>query len=131
MNKIKNKNITKKKINRGIISANAHIYCTFNNTIVTITDSYGNTLGWCNGGKTGFKGARKSTPFAGGQAARFISLEAMQMGIKNLDVFIKGYGPGRDPAVRGLYNAGLKITSITDVTALPHNGTRPSKRRRT
>jgi small subunit ribosomal protein S11 len=121
---------TKKKINRGILSGIANIHCSFNNTIITITDIKGNVLGWSNGGTVGFKGSRKATPFASSKASNSLAQEALQMGLKNLDIRVKGFGPGRDPAIRGLYNAGLKINSLSDVTPLPHNGVRPPKKRR-
>lgn len=90
----------------------------------------GNTLGWSNGGIVGFKGSRKATPFASSKSSSSLAQEALQMGLKTLDIRVKGFGPGRDPAIRGLYNAGLKINSLSDVTPLPHNGVRAAKKRR-
>ncbi len=108
----------------------AHIYATFNNTIITITDQQGNTLSWGSGGTSGFKGSRKSTPYAAGQAAQNAARAAQEHGVREVDVFVKGPGPGREQAIRSLMGGGLKITSITDVTPIPHNGCRPPKRRR-
>jgi small subunit ribosomal protein S11 len=108
----------------------AHIHASFNNTIVTITDRQGNTLSWATSGGSGFRGSRKSTPFAAQVAAERASEAAQEFGLKNLDVQVKGPGPGREPAVRALNNAGYKITNITDVTPIPHNGCRPPKKRR-
>lgn len=120
----------KHKLNRGIISGIAHIYASFNNTIVTITDPQGNAVLSASAGSSGFKGARKSTPFAGGKASRTVGDNAIQTGMKNVDVFVKGPGPGRESAIRSLCASGLNITSITDVTPLAHNGCRPKKKRR-
>lgn len=122
--------ITKKKAHRGITAGIAHIYASFNNTIVTITDVQGNTISWSTAGSSGFKGARKSTVFAAQRAAKNASNGAEDCGVKTLDVLVKGPGPGRDAALRTLNNQGFKITSITDVTPLPHNGVRPKKQRR-
>ena len=108
----------------------AHIHATFNNTIVTITDVSGNVISWASAGACGFKGSRKSTPFAAQVAADRAGQVAKEYGMKNLDVNIKGPGPGRESAVRALNNAGFKITSISDVTPIPHNGCRPPKKRR-
>ena len=108
----------------------AHIQATFNNTLVTITDMSGNVVAWSSAGAQGFKGSRKSTPFAAQVAAERASNTAIEHGMKRVDVFIKGPGPGRDSAVRALNTAGLKINSISDVTPIPHNGCRPPKRRR-
>ena len=120
----------RKKVNRGITNGIATIHCSFNNTIITVTDTDGNALGWGSGGIAGFKGSRKATPFASSKASSNVAKEAMQIGLKSIDIKIKGFGPGRDPAIRGLYNAGLKINSLSDVTPLPHNGVRPAKKRR-
>jgi len=109
----------------------AHIHATFNNTIVTMTDRQGNTVAWSSGGKVGFKGSRKSTSFAARQAAQSAAREAMDLGMSEVDVFVKGPGPGREAAIRSLQAAGLKVRSITDVTPIPHNGCRPPKKRRT
>ena len=116
----------KKNVSHG----QAHIKSTFNNTIVTITDLDGNTLSWASAGNVGFKGSRKSTPFAAQVAAERAGRAAQECGVKNIEVRIKGPGPGRESAVRALNAVGLKISSIADVTPVPHNGCRPPKRRR-
>jgi small subunit ribosomal protein S11 len=121
---------TRKKVKRTVTDGVAHIYATFNNTIVTITDRQGNSLAWATAGGSGFRGSRKSTPFAAQVAAEKAGTRAKDFGMKNLDVLVKGPGPGRDSAVRSLNNIGFKITNITDVTPIPHNGCRPPKRRR-
>lgn len=121
---------TKKKTKRTVTDGVAHIYASFNNTIITITDRQGNTLSWATSGGSGFRGSRKSTPFAAQVAAERAGTAAQDYGLKNLDVLVKGPGPGRESAVRSLNAMGYKITNITDVTPLPHNGCRPSKRRR-
>ncbi len=108
----------------------AHIKATFNNTIVTLTDIYGNVIAWSSAGRVGFKGSRKSTPFAAQQAAQAAAKEAMALGLQRVEVQIKGPGSGREAAVRALQAAGLEITAIRDVTPIPHNGCRPPKRRR-
>ena len=108
----------------------AHIHACFNNTIITITDRQGNTLAWATAGGSGFRGSRKSTPFAAQVAAERLSTVKEDFGMLNLDVYIKGPGPGRESAVRSLNAAGFKILNITDVTPIPHNGCRPPKRRR-
>ncbi len=108
----------------------AHIHATFNNTIVTITDVYGNVISWASAGKVGFKGSRKSTPFAAQVAAENAAKEAMDLGLARVEVLVKGPGSGREAAVRALQAAGLEITAIRDVTPIPHNGCRPPKRRR-
>ncbi len=123
-------NVTRKKIRRVVVDGVAHIHASFNNTIVTITDQHGNTLSWATSGGSGFRGSRKSTPFAAQVAAGRAADAAKEYGLKNLTVQIKGPGPGRDSAVRALYAAGYKIASITDVTPIPHNGCRAPKRRR-
>jgi small subunit ribosomal protein S11 len=120
----------KKKVNRTVTDGVAHIYASFNNTIVTISDRQGNTLSWATAGGSGFRGSRKSTPFAAQVAAERAGARAKDYGVKNLDVMVKGPGPGRESAVRSLNNAGFKITNISDVTPIPHNGCRPPKRRR-
>lgn len=120
----------RKKAKKNVADAVAHIHASFNNTIVTITDRQGNTLAWASCGSTGFKGSRKSTPFAAQVAAERAGRLAQECGVKNLEVQIKGPGPGRESAVRALNAVGLKITSISDVTPVPHNGCRPPKRRR-
>ena len=119
-----------KKIKRSVIDGVAHIYASFNNTIVTITDRQGNTLSWATAGGSGFRGSRKSTPFAAQVAAERAGEAAQDYGLKNLDVQVNGPGPGRESAVRALNNSGFKITNITDVTPVPHNGCRPPKKRR-
>ncbi|MBQ0720059.1 MAG: 30S ribosomal protein S11 [Gammaproteobacteria bacterium] len=121
---------TRKKVTRTVIDGIAHIHASFNNTIVTITDRQGNALSWATSGGSGFRGSRKSTPFAAQVAAERAAVAAQEYGLQNLDVEVKGPGPGRESAVRALNNAGLKITNITDVTPIPHNGCRPPKKRR-
>ena len=108
----------------------AHVRATFNNTIVTITDTEGNVVSWASAGKAGFKGSRKSTPFAAQVAAEATAKEAMSMGLKRVEVWVKGPGSGREAAIRSLQAAGLEISAIRDVTPIPHNGCRPPKRRR-
>lgn len=120
----------RKKVKRTVTDGVAHVYATFNNTIVTITDRQGNALAWATAGGSGFRGSRKSTPFAAQVAAEKAGTRAKEYGMKNMDVLVKGPGPGRDSAVRALNNVGFKITNITDVTPIPHNGCRPPKRRR-
>ncbi|TDJ36079.1 MAG: 30S ribosomal protein S11 [Gammaproteobacteria bacterium] len=121
---------TRKKVKKVVIDGVAHIHASFNNTIITITDRQGNTLSWATAGGSGFRGSRKSTPFAAQVAAERAGTRAQEYGVRNLDVRVKGPGPGRESAVRSLNNAGFRITSITDVTPIPHNGCRPPKRRR-
>ena len=108
----------------------AHIKSTFNNTIITLSDSYGNTISWASAGRSGFKGSRKNTPFASQIAAENAAREAMDLGLRRVDVEVKGPGAGREAAIRSLQAAGLEISSIKDVTPIPHNGCRPPKRRR-
>jgi small subunit ribosomal protein S11 len=108
----------------------AHIQASFNNTIITITDPQGNTLTWSSAGSVGFKGSRKSTPYAAQLAGSSCGKAAMDMGMREIDVYVKGPGPGREAAIRSLQATGLKVVSITDVTPLPHNGCRPPKKRR-
>ena len=120
----------RKKITKVVTDGVAHIHASFNNTIITITDRQGNDLSWATSGGSGFRGSRKSTPFAAQVAADRAGEKAKEYGLKNLDVEVNGPGPGRDSAVRALNNAGFKITSITDVTPIPHNGCRPPKKRR-
>jgi small subunit ribosomal protein S11 len=121
---------TKKKVKRVVSDGVAHIHATFNNTIVTISDRQGNTLSWATAGGSGFRGSRKSTPFAAQVAAERAGQIAQEMGMKNLEVMVKGPGPGRDSAVRALNGIGFKISRIDDVTPIPHNGCRPPKKRR-
>ena len=116
----------RKNIDRG----QAHIHSSFNNTIVSVTDTQGNVISWASAGERGFKGSRKSTPFAAGQVAETASKAAMEHGLKTVDVYVKGPGAGREAAIRALQTAGLEITMIKDVTPIPHNGCRPPKRRR-
>ncbi len=123
-------NRAKKKVKHVVTDAVAHVHATFNNTIVTITDRQGNAICWATAGGSGFRGSRKSTPFAAQVAAERAGQMATEYGVKNMDVMVKGPGPGRDSAVRGLNSVGFKITSISDVTPIPHNGCRPPKKRR-
>jgi len=120
----------KKRAKRTVVDGVAHIHASFNNTIITITDRQGNVLAWATAGGSGFRGSRKSTPFAAQVASQKAGEAAREFGIKSMEVFIKGPGPGRESAVRALNAVGFKITNITDVTPLPHNGCRPPKRRR-
>ena len=121
---------TRKKVKKNVSEGIAHIHASFNNTIITITDRQGNALSWATSGGAGFKGSRKSTPFAAQVAAESAGRAAQEYGVKNLEVRIKGPGPGRESAVRALNAVGFKITSISDVTPIPHNGCRPPKKRR-
>lgn len=123
-------NSRKRKIKKNIPEGQAHIHCTFNNTIVTITDNNGSVVTWASAGTKGFKSSKKKTPFAAGVSAEAAAKTAMDNGMKKVEVFIKGMGPGRETAVRQLQAAGLEITAINDVTPIPHNGCRPPKRRR-
>lgn len=120
----------KKKVKKQVADGVAHVHASFNNTIITITDRQGNALAWATSGGSGFRGSRKSTPFAAQVAADKVGQAVKEYGVRNLDVNVKGPGPGRESAVRALNNAGFKITSITDVTPIPHNGCRPPKKRR-
>ncbi len=121
---------TKKKVKKNIVSGVAHINSTFNNTIITITDNTGNTVSWSSSGNKGFKGSRKSTPFAAQLAAEEAGKKAIEHGMKNIEVVVKGPGNGRESAIRALNSTGLNISFIKDITPIPHNGCRPSKRRR-
>lgn len=120
----------RKKVKKNVADGIAHIHASFNNTIVTITDRQGNALCWATAGGSGFRGSRKSTPFAAQVAAENAGVKALEYGMKNLEVRVQGPGPGRESAVRALNAKGFKITSITDVTPIPHNGCRPPKKRR-
>ena len=124
------KTTTRRKVSKHIESGKAHIHSSFNNTIVTISDVQGNTISWASAGGLGFKGSRKSTPFAAGEVAETAAKAAMEHGLKTVEVYVKGPGAGRESAIRALQTAGLEITSIKDVTPIPHNGCRPPKRRR-
>jgi len=121
---------TRKKVKKNVADGIAHIHASFNNTIVTITDRQGNALAWATAGGSGFRGSRKSTPFAAQVAAERVAAVVKDMGMKNVDVCVNGPGPGRESAIRALNANGFTITSITDVTPIPHNGCRPPKRRR-
>ena len=121
---------TKSKVRKSVTEGVAHIHATFNNTIITISDRHGDTLCWASAGNSGFKGSRKSTPFAAQMAADSCGKKALEIGVKQLDVKIKGPGPGRESAVRSLNALGFEIHSISDITPIPHNGCRPPKRRR-
>jgi len=120
---------TRKKVHVDAVGV-AHIKASFNNVIVTITDIYGNTISWSSAGKNGFKGSRKNTPFASQVTAEAAAKEAYDLGLRKVDVFVKGPGAGREAAIRALNTAGLEILSIKDTTPIPHNGCRPPKRRR-
>ncbi len=121
---------SRKKVKKHVVDGMAHIHASFNNTIVTVTDRQGNALAWATAGGSGFRGSRKSTPFAAQVAADRVAEMVKEMGMKSMEVFVKGPGPGRESAVRALNSAGFKITNITDVTPIPHNGCRPPKKRR-
>lgn len=123
-------NRSRKRIKKEVADGIVHVHASFNNTIITITDRKGNALSWATSGGSGFRGSRKSTPFAAQVAAEKAGLVAQEFGVKNLDVMIKGPGPGRESAVRSLNNLGFKINNIIDVTPIPHNGCRPPKKRR-
>jgi small subunit ribosomal protein S11 len=124
--KTKNSKKAKLKIVKGVV----HINSTFNNTIVTITDLNGNTISWSSAGSTGFKGARKGTPFAAQIASEAATLGAVSLGLKTVEILIKGQGSGRETAIRAVQNSGLEITTVKDITSIPHNGCRPPKKRR-
>ncbi|MDE2088629.1 MAG: 30S ribosomal protein S11 [Gammaproteobacteria bacterium] len=121
---------SRKKVKKNVVDGVAHIHASFNNTIITITDRQGNTLAWATSGASGFRGSRKSTPFAAQVAAEKAGTVAQECGVKNLEIMVKGPGPGRESAVRALHAAGFKIVNISDVTPIPHNGCRPPKKRR-
>lgn len=119
-----------RKVRKNIPYGQAHIYATFNNTIVTMTDQQGNVVAWASAGTAGFKGSRKSTPYAARLAAQQAAEQSQEHGMQEVDVFVKGPGPGREQAIRAVQASGLKVRSITDQTPVPHNGVRPPKRRR-
>ncbi|MBC2715953.1 MAG: 30S ribosomal protein S11 [Desulfobacteraceae bacterium] len=121
---------TKKKVKKNILNGVVHIQSTFNNTIVTITDPNGNVISWSTAGMNGFKGSRKSTPFAAQLASQDAAKKAMEHGLRNVEVYVKGPGPGRESALKSLQATGLTVTMIKDVTPIPHNGCKPKKRRR-
>jgi small subunit ribosomal protein S11 len=120
----------KRKVKKNIPEGIAHIHATFNNTIVTISDKEGNAIAWSSAGANGFKGSKKSTPFAAGVSSDAAGKKAYDLGMRKVEVYVKGLGPGRETAIRSLQTAGLEITSIDDVTPIPHNGCRPPKRPR-
>ena len=120
----------KKRVKKNVPEGVVHIHATFNNTIVTITDKDGNAISWASSGGLGFKGSKKSTPFAAGMSCEQAAKAAYDLGMRKVEVFVKGLGPGRETAIRSLQTAGLEVTSITDVTPIPHNGCRPPKRPR-
>ena len=120
----------KKRVKKNVPEGVVHIHATFNNTIVTITDKDGNAISWASSGGLGFKGSKKSTPFAAGMSSEQAAKAAYDLGMRKIEVFVKGLGPGRETAIRSLQTAGLEVTSITDVTPIPHNGCRPPKRPR-
>lgn len=124
------KKTTKRRVKKNVERGQAHIQASFNNTIVTLTDTQGNALSWASAGGLGFKGSRKSTPYAAQMAAETATKAALVHGLKSVEVFVKGPGSGREAAIRALAAAGLEVTSICDVTPVPHNGCRPPKRRR-
>jgi small subunit ribosomal protein S11 len=130
MAKAAQRTTARKRVKKNVVDGVAHIHASFNNTIVTITDRQGNTLAWATSGGSGFRGSRKSTPFAAQVAAERAGNVVKEYGMKNMDVMVKGPGPGRESAVRALNASGFKINSITDVTPVPHNGCRPPKKRR-
>ena len=119
-----------RRVRKNVPYGQAHIHATFNNTIVTVTDQQGNTITWASAGTSGFKGSRKSTPFAAQMAGQKAVEQAMENGMREVDVFVKGPGPGREAAIRAIASSGIKIRSITDRTPVPHNGCRPRKKRR-
>jgi len=121
---------TRKKVKKNVADGIAHVHASFNNTIISISDRQGNTLCWATSGGSGFRGSRKSTPFAAQVAAERAGTQAQEYGMKSMEVWVKGPGPGRESAVRSLNNLGFRITNITDVTPIPHNGCRPPKKRR-
>ncbi len=127
---VKKSRIRRKKTRKNIERGQAHIHSTFNNTIVTLTDPFGNVISWSSGGQLGFKGSRKSTPYAASQVAEEAAKKAMEHGLKTIEVYVKGPGAGRESAIRSLQAAGLEVSLIKDETPIPHNGCRPPKKRR-
>lgn len=127
---VKSTGKTKKKVKKSVLDAVAHVQASFNNTIITITDRQGNALSWATAGGAGFKGSRKSTPFAAQVAAETAGKVVQEFGVKNVEVRVKGPGPGRESSVRALNALGFKVTNVIDVTPIPHNGCRPPKKRR-
>ena len=123
-------NARKRKVKKNIPHGEVHVHTTFNNTVITITDTLGNTVSWASAGTMGIKGSKKSTPFAAGMAAEKAGKAAVDAGMKTVDVFVKGLGSGRESAIRSLATVGLEVKTITDVTPIPHNGCRPPKKRR-
>ena len=123
-------NARKRKVKKNIPHGEVHVHTTFNNTVITITDTLGNTVSWASAGTLGFKGSKKSTPFAAGMSAEAAGKAAYDMGMRKVEVSVKGLGSGKETAIRSLQTAGLEITSISDVTPIPHNGCRPPKRPR-
>ena len=120
----------RKRVKKNVVDGVAHVHASFNNTIITISDRQGNALAWATAGGSGFRGSRKSTPFAAQVAAEKAAEVVLDFGMKNMEVFVKGPGPGRESAVRALHAKGFRITNISDVTPIPHNGCRPPKKRR-
>jgi small subunit ribosomal protein S11 len=120
----------RKKVKKMVPQGQAHIHATFNNTIVTITDTNGNTVAWASAGTSGFKGSRKSTPYAAGLAGKNAAKVAQDHGMQEMEVIVKGPGPGRESAIRALQTSGIRVTAIRDITPVPHNGCRPPKKRR-
>lgn len=130
MPRVPTRRSTTKKVKKAVAHGQVHIQATFNNTIVLVTDGQGNALAWGSAGTAGFKGSRKSTPYAAGIAAQQAAKAAQDMGVQEVEMFVKGPGPGREAAIRAVQRTGLKVRSITDVTPIPHNGCRPPKKRR-
>ena len=128
--KVTTKKVTKKRVKKNVEHGQAHIQSSFNNTIVTLTDAQGNALSWASAGEMGFRGSKKSTPFAAQTAAETAAKAAMEHGLKSVEVYVKGPGSGREAAIRALQTVGLEVKLIKDVTPIPHNGCRPPKRRR-
>jgi len=127
---VKKSRVRRKKARKNVERGQAHIHSTFNNTIVTLSDPFGNVIAWSSGGQLGFKGSRKSTPFAASQVAEEAAKKAMEHGLKTVEVYVKGPGAGRESAIRSLQAAGLEVSLIKDETPIPHNGCRPPKKRR-